>query len=704
MIRQALRWFHPIAAVLLALGGCTVSDGAPSIAPALGHDQHVSIACDDPVTCGRWELLPRLTDETGTPVPVTESPYHAVLVPTGEVMLWRQNGAATGTSGPMLFEPEGRRLRQLAGPLGPAGLVDNLGCSGHTLLAGGEVLVTGGWLDPGGDINPTRNLLFAGHPRAYTFSPGAGWQSAGEMPGGGRWYPTTRALFDGTVMVASGLSEEVLIEGAGVRNQLNRTIDIFDTESRQWRTAVRDIDLPLYPFLHLLPGGRVLFAGPQPATFALAADGSGRQEVATLAHDHSGGSSLLLPPAQRGRVLVVGGGAPAAPTGHAEVLDMQAGAPAWTAVPDLRHGRHHPNAVILPDGGVLVVGGVEHRRDIDGFEVGLRNGELLDPDSLQAGWQLMAPQGLNRGYHAVALLLPDARVLSLGGDNYGTVDAGAIGIVEAGLVPEIFSPPYLFRGPRPAIDTLSSQTLVVGGSLRVSYGVSSCEGGKKVNEAVLMAPAAVTHSFDMNQRHVPLQIAGNDCAAGSGTLDLVAPADASVLPPAWYMLFLVDGEGIPSIARFVQVQPAARPTVPLYRLAHPAGDHFYTASRGEAFAAARAGYVHEGVAGSCYPAAGVGTRPLYRLYSAAGHDHFYTADPAERDLAVTTHGYADEGIACWIPEDERAGSCPLYRMWSAALSDHFYTPSQLEVQSAAGLGYVYEGVAGRLMQDGGCPP
>lgn len=78
------------------------------------------------------------------------------------------------------------------------------------------------------------------------------------------------------------------------------------------------------------------------------------------------------------------------------------------------------------------------------------------------------------------------------------------------------------------------------------------DGGRPVQRAVLVAPSAVTHSVDMNQRHMELTVQGNT----DRTLQLQAPPDANAAPSGPYMLFLLDAEGVPSVARFVSVQPA----------------------------------------------------------------------------------------------------------------------------------------------------
>jgi len=66
---------------------------------------------------------------------------------------------------------------------------------------------------------------------------------------------------------------------------------------------------------------------------------------------------------------------------------------------------------------------------------------------------------------------------------------------------------------------------------------------------VLMKLGTVTHSFNTNQRIVPLSF-----TAGSGTLSVQTPANANLAPPGHYMLFILNTNGVPSVASIVQLQ------------------------------------------------------------------------------------------------------------------------------------------------------
>jgi hypothetical protein len=66
---------------------------------------------------------------------------------------------------------------------------------------------------------------------------------------------------------------------------------------------------------------------------------------------------------------------------------------------------------------------------------------------------------------------------------------------------------------------------------------------------VLIRTGAVTHFFDQNTRFVPVSFQQT-----SGGLTLTAPATSNLAPPGYYMLFVVNSNGVPSIAPFVQLQ------------------------------------------------------------------------------------------------------------------------------------------------------
>jgi hypothetical protein len=155
----------------------------------------------------------------------------------------------------------------------------------------------------------------------------------------------------------------------------------------------------------------------------------------------------------------------------------------------------------------------------------------------------MAASTVPRLYHSTAILLPDATVLSSGGnpDGGNHVDWDHDPNEEMRL--EIFSPPYLFRGPRPVISAAPDHC-----TYGQTISIKSAQAGN-IRWASLIRPCVTTHSFDGSQRLIDLEI---NSRAG-GVVSATVPTNPNLTPPGWYMLFLVDNDGVPSLANWIRV-------------------------------------------------------------------------------------------------------------------------------------------------------
>jgi hypothetical protein len=187
----------------------------------------------------------------------------------------------------------------------------------------------------------------------------------------------------------------------------------------------------------------------------------------------------------------------------------------------------------LPDGTVLATGGgtTVNRED---QSTSVKQAELWNPST--ETWTTLSSQTLGRLYHSVAVLLPDARVLVSGGGRF--LDTPYSADLENG---EIFSPPYLFKGARPTIS--SAPSVVTVGSV---FTVQTPDAAR-IAKVSLVRMANVTHTFNMGQRFLPLSF-----TQGAGSLTVTAPATANLAPPGYYMLFIVDTNGVPSVASIVR--------------------------------------------------------------------------------------------------------------------------------------------------------
>ena len=290
--------------------------------------------------------------------------------------------------------------------------------------------------------------------------------------------------------------------------------------------------MPLYPYMHLAPDGRVFNPGPEATTRFLDTSGTGSWSAGPPTNSglyRSNGTSVLD---DRGQVLLIAGGDP--PTASVEVVDLYNPAAGWRFVAPMEFARRHHNAVILADGTILVTGG-SSQAGFNDFTGAVYAAEVWDPES--ETWSTLAGSQTPRIYHSFSLLLPDARVLTGAGGR----PAGAGGDSNH-FNAEVYSPAYLFKGPRPVIDFAPDQ---------VGYGDSflvATPDAADIAKVNLIRLSSVTHSFDQSQNINRLDFV--ETPAG---LQVTAPASGAQAPPGPYMLFIVDSGGVPSVAKMLTV-------------------------------------------------------------------------------------------------------------------------------------------------------
>jgi len=276
-------------------------------------------------------------------------------------------------------------------------------------------------------------------------------------------------------------------------------------------------------------------AGPDRLSLYVDTSGTGSwangPPARTLNRDY--GAAVMYAP---GKIILAGGGDP--PTNTAEVIDLRAPSPAWRSTGSMAHARRQVTGTVLPDGKVLVTGGTS-AAGFDNESGAVLSAELWDPATDK--WSELSSESILRVYHSIALLLPDARVLVGGGGE------GAGGTDEPNI--EMFSPPYLFNpdgspAPRPTI--ASAPDSVKGGA---TFSISSPDSAS-IARVTMMRNGALTHTYNTSQNQVPLSFTNN----GDGTLTVTAPADPTVAPAGYYMLFLLNAKGVPSVAHIVHLE------------------------------------------------------------------------------------------------------------------------------------------------------
>src|SRR3712207_2086912 len=390
-----------------------------------------------------------------------------------------------------------------------------------------------------------------------------------------RWYPTLVGLEDGGVLAVSGLDEfGQVVDGDS---------EVYDPATRSWENRPElERYSPTYPALFRLADGHRLFysgsntgygpaeEGRQPGIWDLSDNGWQDVEGLRDPEFNETSTSFMLAPAQDQRVAIVGGGGVGdseESTARFDVVDLSEEEPRYEpAGVDYPSPARYVNAVTLPDDTTLLTGGSVGYRGNSQSDLHLTT--RYDPHS--GHLHDAAPNEVGRNYHATALLLPDGRVMTMGSDPLFSDEENTIpGRFDTRI--EIYSPPYLFAGDRPAI--IDAPEEISRGS---SFTVAT--EGAGVAEARLMRPSAVTHQTDPEQRSIALDVRPAPCpeggsghstaedsgdhaaeghcpdgCCGSGTVELSVPEQEGLTPSGWYMLVVLDDQGVPSPARWVHV-------------------------------------------------------------------------------------------------------------------------------------------------------
>lgn len=475
---------------------------------------------------------------------------HTFMLPTGKVMFWSTWRESVG-----LWDPVTDQF-STAGNL-PA---YNPFCSGHAWLPDGRLLIAGGHItnyngENRADIyNPFTNLWANADP-AQTNVPNMGTTSTNPATSGKRWYPAATTLGNGDVLVLSG--DVVPINDQG--GNTNRTAQIYQHATNSWLTltgalrASNDL-LPEYPRVFQGPDGRAISLSDNSNDtefLNLTGNGSWSYLQETLDSNlHNYGPAVMY---DTGKIAYIGGGHQ--PTRNISMLDLNVANPSWryggggTTPPPadspyvMHRARRQNNATILADGTVLITGGTDVTgwNDPNGL---VATAEIWDPVTEEITQLADANVNVYRGYHSTALLLPDGRVLVTGGDHdYG----GAIPGQNTNA--EIYSPSYLFAedgspAVRPTVTT-APDVAELGDTIFVETPDAA-----SITKALWVVPSAVTHAQNWTQRANTL-----DFTAVDGGVNIELPANQNEAPVGYYMLFLVNDQGTPSVAEWIRATP-----------------------------------------------------------------------------------------------------------------------------------------------------
>lgn len=435
-----------------------------------------------------------------------------LLLPDGRIFYCHD------TTDPILFDPVSGE-REL-----PPGSDSEQGCMNGSLLPDGRVILAGG--QDGADPGDFRDAI----PWVKAFDPLTGtWERLDDMTApDGRWYPGLARLADGSLLAMGG--------GTAPSAERTETCERLDLSTLSWATTGSMLNPSEFSPVALLHTGEVLatWSPPQlydPGTGTWRPTGDFVQPARGWP-DHSDHSLVVL---ADGRALAIGargyaGGA------MGETFDPVSETWSTTSSPALV--RFQSEVVALPDGRMLVAGGETEAVDPPVEDVlGIVTWtDLFDPE--RDTWRRVADMPTFREYHGVSLLVPDGRVVVTGGTRikftYGPTSADI----------EAYSPPYLFRGVRPEIGSISTTSPSRGDEVTLEI-----EPATTLTDVVLMGTQSHTHWVDAG---VPRRLVLAPVQAGS-TVTVTLPSDLDLLPLGHYMLFAMVDD-IPSEGVIIRIE------------------------------------------------------------------------------------------------------------------------------------------------------
>jgi hypothetical protein len=485
----------------------------------------VSIGPAGAATDGSWSV---------TAKPADVRAVHVALLRNGKVLLIAGSGNnkdrfAAGSFKTSVWDPA-------TGNLTPVPTPWDAFCAGHAFMADGRLLVVGGTTAYPG---PATNNASGGSKQAYLFDPVT--ESYQRVPDAhlARWYPTVTELGDGRQFVLGGLDE------VGKRT---KQWEIFDGST--WTVPASGPSAytfqPMYPALHLMRDGRLFYSGVNTFGSSAADYPPGLWNITTNAYRvvpgltddgrRDQGASVLLPPAQDQRVMVMGGGFQSVDVNavaSTAIVDLKRTNPAFQPGPPMDTAKMYVSAVVLPDSTVLETGGATKSVQFSGAPV--YSAQIFNPKTNT--WRKVASPTVGRLYHSSAVLLPDGRVATFGSNPKTSFEMRI----------EVFTPPYLQTGTARPVITAGPTELRYGG-----YAAFATTQAAPITSVVLVRPEATTHSSDPNQRLVDVGFTQT-----STGVSVTMPTNANLAPPGWYMLFAVDANGVPSVAKWVHLDGAS---------------------------------------------------------------------------------------------------------------------------------------------------
>lgn len=432
-----------------------------------------------------------------------------ILMPNGRIFYCHS------TKDPFYFDPS------IDDTIPAIGDTSVLGCTGPLLMPNGLIIMAGGTL---------QEVYGPGCRRVKTFDYLTSTWVLRDSLFDYRWYPTVTKLAD----------NRLLIFGGGNLNnpQRTNTSEIYDPSNwtTQWTDTIAIGD-EVSPNV-LLYNGKVLMTHRPPQLFnplTMQWDSAGQfvQGPRTPNGDHSDHELVLL---SNGDALAIGYKSFTGNLGT-YVERYNPSLDSWSLGSSISPIRSRVKTVLLPNEKILAIGG--YKEDMSDTTMTNQWGymNLCDEYSpVTDTWRRLSRLNLQREYHCNSILVPDGRVIAVGGE-------GQPGNEPPFSYIEGFKPPYLFRGIRPVISNLSTTNFQRG--LNFTFDVSYTDS---LTDVILISTQSVTHFMNTgNNRFVHL----NYLQSGT-TISASIPNDSLIFPDGFYMLFAMVDD-IPGIAKIISV-------------------------------------------------------------------------------------------------------------------------------------------------------